>query len=33
MTGAVRGSFPLGAGRGPVGHFWRIRELADIPAD
>ena len=32
VTGAVRGSFPLGAGRGPVGHFWRIRELADIPA-
>jgi hydroxymethylpyrimidine/phosphomethylpyrimidine kinase len=31
VTGAVRGSFPLGAGRGPVGHFWRVRELADIP--
>jgi hydroxymethylpyrimidine/phosphomethylpyrimidine kinase len=24
ITGAVRGSFPLGAGLGPVGHFWRI---------
>ncbi|MDT4912845.1 MAG: hydroxymethylpyrimidine/phosphomethylpyrimidine kinase [Pseudonocardiales bacterium] len=33
VTGAVRGSFPLGAGRGPVGHFWRIRDLADIPAE
>jgi hydroxymethylpyrimidine/phosphomethylpyrimidine kinase len=31
VTGAVRGSFPLGEGRGPVGHFWRVRELADIP--
>jgi hydroxymethylpyrimidine/phosphomethylpyrimidine kinase len=31
VTGAVHGSFPLGAGRGPVGHFWRIRDLADIP--
>ena len=26
VTGAVRGSFPLGAGLGPVGHFWRIGE-------
>lgn len=26
ITGAVRDSFPLGAGLGPVGHFWRIRE-------
>jgi hydroxymethylpyrimidine/phosphomethylpyrimidine kinase len=26
ITGAVQGSFPLGAGLGPVGHFWRIRE-------
>jgi hydroxymethylpyrimidine/phosphomethylpyrimidine kinase len=33
VTGAVRGSFPLGAGRGPVGHFWRVRDLADLPAD
>jgi hydroxymethylpyrimidine/phosphomethylpyrimidine kinase len=24
ITEAVRGSFPLGAGLGPVGHFWRI---------
>lgn len=23
---SVRGSFPLGAGLGPVGHFWRIRD-------
>jgi hydroxymethylpyrimidine/phosphomethylpyrimidine kinase len=26
ITGAVEGSFPLGAGRGPVGHFWRVRD-------
>jgi hydroxymethylpyrimidine/phosphomethylpyrimidine kinase len=26
ITGAVRGSFPLGAGLGPVGHFWRVRD-------
>jgi hydroxymethylpyrimidine/phosphomethylpyrimidine kinase len=26
ITGAVSGSFPLGAGLGPVGHFWRILE-------
>lgn len=24
ITGAVEGSFPLGAGLGPVGHFWRV---------
>jgi len=27
VTEAVTHSFPLGAGLGPVGHFWRIREL------
>jgi len=26
VTAAVADSFPLGAGAGPVGHFWRIRE-------
>jgi hydroxymethylpyrimidine/phosphomethylpyrimidine kinase len=26
ITGAVADSFPLGAGLGPVGHFWRVRE-------
>ena len=26
ITGAVRDSFPLGAGLGPVGHFWRVRD-------
>jgi hydroxymethylpyrimidine/phosphomethylpyrimidine kinase len=26
VTGAVNGSFPLGAGRGPVGHFWRVHD-------
>jgi hydroxymethylpyrimidine/phosphomethylpyrimidine kinase len=25
ITGAIAGSFPLGAGLGPVGHFWRVR--------
>ena len=29
VTRGVDGSFPLGAGRGPVGHFWRVRELTD----
>jgi hydroxymethylpyrimidine/phosphomethylpyrimidine kinase len=24
ITEAVKGSFPLGAGLGPVGHFWRV---------
>jgi hydroxymethylpyrimidine/phosphomethylpyrimidine kinase len=27
ITGAVADSFALGAGLGPVGHFWRIRPL------
>ena len=26
ITGAVRGSFRLGAGLGPVGHFWRVQD-------
>lgn len=26
ITAAVEGSFALGAGLGPVGHFWRIRD-------
>jgi len=26
ITGAVEGSFPLGAGLGPVGHFWRVAD-------
>jgi hydroxymethylpyrimidine/phosphomethylpyrimidine kinase len=25
VTAAVDGSFPLGKGLGPVGHFWRVR--------
>jgi hydroxymethylpyrimidine/phosphomethylpyrimidine kinase len=24
---AVANAYPLGAGLGPVGHFWRVREL------
>jgi hydroxymethylpyrimidine/phosphomethylpyrimidine kinase len=30
VTAAVEGSFPLGAGLGPVGHFWAVR---DLPGD
>jgi hydroxymethylpyrimidine/phosphomethylpyrimidine kinase len=26
ISGAVADSFPLGAGLGPVGHFWRVRD-------
>lgn len=26
VTGAIAGGFPLGAGIGPVGHFWRITD-------
>lgn len=26
ITAAVTGSFPLGAGLGPVGHFWQVRD-------
>jgi hydroxymethylpyrimidine/phosphomethylpyrimidine kinase len=25
ITEAVRGSFPLGSGLGPVGHFWQVQ--------
>lgn len=25
ISGSVAGSFPLGSGLGPVGHFWRVR--------
>jgi hydroxymethylpyrimidine/phosphomethylpyrimidine kinase len=32
ITGAVAGSFALGAGLGPVGHFWRVREWPERPA-
>jgi hydroxymethylpyrimidine/phosphomethylpyrimidine kinase len=27
ISGAVEHSFPLGGGLGPVGHFWRVRDL------
>ena len=27
ISGAVADSYPLGAGLGPVGHFWRVRDL------
>jgi hydroxymethylpyrimidine/phosphomethylpyrimidine kinase len=27
IANAVAGSYPLGAGLGPVGHFWRVRPL------
>jgi hydroxymethylpyrimidine/phosphomethylpyrimidine kinase len=26
ISGAVAGSFPLGKGLGPVGHFWRVKD-------
>ena len=26
VTAAVADSYPVGAGRGPVGHFWQIRD-------
>jgi hydroxymethylpyrimidine/phosphomethylpyrimidine kinase len=29
ITAAVAGSFALGAGLGPVGHFWRVRDWAE----
>jgi hydroxymethylpyrimidine/phosphomethylpyrimidine kinase len=29
ITGAVDDAFALGSGLGPVGHFWRVRELPD----
>jgi hydroxymethylpyrimidine/phosphomethylpyrimidine kinase len=29
ITAAVAGSFPLGAGLGPVGHFWRVKSLPE----
>jgi hydroxymethylpyrimidine/phosphomethylpyrimidine kinase len=32
ITGAVAGSFALGAGLGPVGHFWRVRDWPEAPA-
>ena len=30
VTAAVAGSFPLGSGLGPVGHFWRIRDWPEF---
>ena len=30
ITGAVEGSFELGAGLGPVGHFWRLRDWPEV---
>jgi hydroxymethylpyrimidine/phosphomethylpyrimidine kinase len=30
VTGAVRDSFPLGSGLGPVGHFWRVRDRSEV---
>jgi hydroxymethylpyrimidine/phosphomethylpyrimidine kinase len=29
VTRGVDGAYPLGQGRGPVGHFWRVRDLVD----
>lgn len=33
ITAAVDGSFPLGAGLGPVGHFWRVGEWPSADVD
>lgn len=33
ITGAVEGSYPLGAGLGPVGHLWRIRPWPEPAPD
>lgn len=30
VSGAVAGAFPLGSGRGPVGHFWRVRDWPEV---
>lgn len=32
VTAGIAGSYPLGHGIGPVGHFWRVRPLDDVPA-
>ncbi|TAM93110.1 MAG: bifunctional hydroxymethylpyrimidine kinase/phosphomethylpyrimidine kinase [Jatrophihabitans sp.] len=29
ISAAIDGSFPLGSGVGPVGHFWRVRDWPD----
>ncbi len=29
VTSAVSDSYPLGAGLGPVGHFWRVHPVGD----
>jgi hydroxymethylpyrimidine/phosphomethylpyrimidine kinase len=31
VTAAVAGSYPLGKGLGPVGHFWRVRDPEPTP--
>nr|WP_241895690.1 bifunctional hydroxymethylpyrimidine kinase/phosphomethylpyrimidine kinase [Jatrophihabitans sp. GAS493] len=30
VTGGIDGSFALGSGLGPVGHFWRVKDLDEI---
>ena len=32
VTAGLAGGYPLGRGIGPVGHFWRIRPLDDVPS-
>ncbi len=32
ISGSVEGSFPLGKGLGPVGHFWRVRDWPESDA-
>jgi hydroxymethylpyrimidine/phosphomethylpyrimidine kinase len=33
ISAAVADAFPLGAGLGPVGHFWRVRDWPDEAPD
>jgi hydroxymethylpyrimidine/phosphomethylpyrimidine kinase len=33
ISAAIADSFPLGAGLGPVGHFWRIRQWPEQPPE
>jgi len=32
VTASIAGSYPLGKGIGPVGHFWRVRDVKTMPS-
>lgn len=32
VSAGIAGGYPLGRGIGPVGHFWRVRPLEEVPA-